>query len=68
MSTVTLPIGELGVVAVTRGLLGAGIGLLVAKRLGESRRRHLGLTLLLIGALSTIPLIRDVRRRMRAMA
>jgi hypothetical protein len=41
--------------AATRGMLGAGLGMLVAGRLGD-RRLRIGRTLVAIGALSTIPL------------
>ena len=50
---VTLP--TLMLVAVTRGMLGAGIGMLLAGRLGH-RRVRIGQLLVAIGALSTIPL------------
>ena len=49
-------IPDLGLLAMTRGLLGAGIGLLVAGRLNESQRRPLGWTLLAIGLATTVPL------------
>jgi hypothetical protein len=55
---VTLP--ELALIAGTRGMLGAGIGLLLADRLDEGRRKAVGWTLLLVGALSTIPLALEV--------
>ncbi len=55
---VTLP--ELGLVAGTRVALGAGLGLLLADRLTEDQRRAVGWTLLLIGALSSIPLAFDI--------
>jgi hypothetical protein len=55
---ISLP--ELALVAGTRALLGAGIGLLLADRLPEDRRRAVGWTLLLVGAASTIPLAVDV--------
>jgi uncharacterized membrane protein YfcA len=58
--TVNLP--TLMLVAATRGMLGAGIGMLVADRLGE-RRLRVGRTLLAIGALSTIPLLLHIFRR-----
>jgi hypothetical protein len=58
--TVSLP--TLMLVAVTRGMLGAGIGMLVAGRLGD-RRVRIGRTLLAVGALSTIPLALSVFRR-----
>ena len=44
----------------TRGLLGAGIALLLADRLGRGQRRAIGWTLFLVGAISTIPLAVDV--------
>ena len=52
---ITIP--ELALFAVTRGMLGAGIGLLAAERLGTQSRRTLGWTLAAIGAASTIPFI-----------
>ena len=55
---ITLP--ELALVAGTRGMLGAGVGLLLAGRLPESRRKAVGWTLLLVGVLSTIPLAFEV--------
>jgi len=55
---VTLP--ELALIAGTRGMLGAGIGLLLADRLPESQRKAVGWTLLLVGALTTVPLAFEV--------
>ena len=57
-TTVTLP--ELALVAATRGMAGAGAGLLVADRIGPEKRKTLGWTLFLIGVLSTIPLALQV--------
>jgi hypothetical protein len=51
---VSLP--ELALIAGTRALLGAGIGLLLAGSLPEGQRKAVGWTLLLIGGLTTIPL------------
>jgi hypothetical protein len=51
---VTLP--ELALLAGTRGLIGFGVGLLISDRLGPEYRRAAGLTSLVVGALSTIPL------------
>jgi hypothetical protein len=51
---VTVP--ELALIAGTRGLLGAGIGLLAAGRLSDDQRRVVGRVLLAIGAATTIPL------------
>jgi hypothetical protein len=58
---ITVP--ELGMIAATRALLGAGVGLLVADRLAPETRRAVGWTLLAIGALSTIPLAAEVLLR-----
>ena len=55
---VTLP--ELALIAGTRAALGAGIGLLLADRLPEGQRKAVGWTLLLIGAVTTVPLAIEV--------
>jgi hypothetical protein len=72
---------ELGLIAATRGLLGAGVGFLLADFLSGERRKAVGWTLFGVGALSTIPLAmlvlgrrhceegaeeRDVERRARS--
>jgi len=44
-----------GFVVATRAALAAGVGLLLANRIPESRRRVIGLTLVSIGAATTIP-------------
>ena len=61
---VTLP--ELAVIAATRGILGAGIGLLTAGRLNSVQRRRMGLILTAVGIASTIPLARRVIGRVRS--
>ena len=58
---VTVP--ELALIASTRGMLGAGIGLLVASQLSNDQRKIVGQVLLAIGALTTIPLAFQVFRR-----
>jgi hypothetical protein len=58
---VTVP--ELALIAGTRALLGAGLGLLIADRLPEAQRRAVGWTLVLVGALTTIPLAFEVLGR-----
>jgi hypothetical protein len=55
---VSLP--ELGLIAGTRVALGAGLGLLLANRLSPDQRRAAGWALLLVGAVSTIPLALEV--------
>ena len=54
----TLP--ELALIGGTRGLLGAGVALLLAGKLKEDQRKAIGWTLFLIGAISTIPLAINV--------
>ena len=65
MRETRLTIPEVGIIAGTRGLLGAGIGLLLADRVPESRRRTVGWTLFSIGALSTLPIVMLVLGRSR---
>jgi hypothetical protein len=50
----TLP--ELALIAGTRGALGAGIALLLADKLTDEQRKSIGWTLLLLGAVTTLPL------------
>ena len=57
----TLP--ELGLVAGTRGLLGFGLGLLVAGHLSPRQRRAIALPAILIGALSTVPILVHLLRK-----
>ena len=61
--SVTLP--ELALIGGTRGMLGVGIGLLLAERLGSHRRHTVGWTLFVIGAVSTIPLAMRLLMRRR---
>jgi hypothetical protein len=56
MITTELRLPELGLVAGTRALLGAGIGLLAAGKLSDAQRRDIGWTLVAIGVLTTLPL------------
>lgn len=46
----------------TRAALAFGVGLLVASRIPEGRRKRIGLALLGIGAATTVPAIRMLRR------
>jgi hypothetical protein len=54
----TLP--EIGLIAATRGLLGAGVALLLADKLSAEQRKAVGWTLFGVGALTTIPLALEV--------
>jgi hypothetical protein len=59
----TLP--EIALIAGTRGMLGAGAGLLLADRLSDDQRKAVGWTLLTAGAISTIPLLLEVLSKRR---
>jgi len=56
MKTIQLTIPELGLIASTRGILGAGIALLLADRMSLDQRKAIGWTLFLVGALISIPI------------
>ena len=56
MRTTTLTFPELILIAATRGMLGAGIALLIAKRLSDEQRETAGVILTAIGVLTTVPL------------
>jgi len=55
-----LTVLQIGLIAATRVALGIGIGLLVSGRLRSRQRRRAGLTLALVGGLTTIPLVISV--------
>ena len=52
---VTVP--QIGLIAGTRAMLGAGIALLLSEKLSDEQRRAVGWTLVAVGALTTIPLV-----------
>jgi hypothetical protein len=69
MSLITISARTLGLVVGTRAALAFGVGLLVADRIPESPRRRLALTLIAMGAVTTVPLVREVfggRRRLHS--
>jgi len=51
-----LTIADIILIAGTRIVLGAGIGLLLSSRLNDDQRKAAGLVLALVGGLTTIPL------------
>jgi uncharacterized membrane protein YfcA len=65
MKTSDLTLPEIGLIAGTRAMLGAGAGLLLADRLDDEQRKSIGWTLLIIGAVSTIPLVINVLSKRR---
>lgn len=63
MTTRTITLPELALIAGTRAALGMGLGLLLAGRFRDEQRMAVGWTLLLFGALSTVPLAIEVLGR-----
>ncbi|MEO8526689.1 MAG: hypothetical protein ABI460_18320 [Caldimonas sp.] len=63
MFTTELPLPELALVVGTRGLLGAGLGLLLADRIDADQRRAVGWALVAIGVVTTVPLALMVLNR-----
>ena len=61
--TLDLSIPELAFVAATRGMTGAGIGLLASSYLSLPARKAVGWTLLAIGVLTTVPIAAAVYAR-----
>ena len=55
---VTIP--EVGLIALTRAMLGAGIAFLVSDKLTAEHRRAIGWTLVAVGVLTTVPLALEV--------
>ena len=55
MKTIKLKIPEIGLLAMTRAALGAGVALLISSKLDERERRAAGIALVLVGVVTTIP-------------
>ena len=66
MKRLELNVPTLGFVVATRAALGVGIGLLLSDRLPRARRRTIGLTLLSVGAATTLPAAYAVFRGLKA--
>ena len=66
MRTFDVSLPEVAFVAATRGMAGAGIGLLLADHLPRRIRRDAGWTLLAIGLLTTLPIAFTVFKRRHA--
>jgi hypothetical protein len=62
MRRVALTIPEVAFIAGTRGALGLGAGLLLSRKIEESRRRAIGWTLFAVGLATTIPAARKLFR------
>ena len=65
MREVQMSLPELALLVGTRAALGAGLGLLLADWLPKSERKAAGWTLLLVGAVTTVPLAFEVLGKVR---
>lgn len=63
MRNLTVSLPELAFIAATRGVGGVGIGLLASSYIRAPQRQKLGLALLAIGVLTSIPIALTARRR-----
>jgi len=61
-----LNMAEIMLIAGTRMALGAGIGLLLSTRMNNDQRKAAGLSLALMGGLTTVPLIMNVMSKKSA--
>jgi len=66
MKTIDVSLPQLGLIAGTRGMLGAGLGLLLGELLTKEQRRAVGWTLVGVGVATTIPLLAGVIGDIRA--
>jgi hypothetical protein len=57
MKSKEMSAADIALIASTRGMLGAGIGLLLSGKLSTDQRRAAGWALLAVGAVTTIPLL-----------
>jgi hypothetical protein len=65
MITTDVPLPEVGALAATRAALGLGVGLLVAERIPPVTRQRVGIALVAVGVVSTVPLVVELLRRRR---
>jgi EamA domain-containing membrane protein RarD len=60
MKEIRLSIPELALIASTRAALGAGAALLLGDSLTRDQKKAVGWTLLLVGVVTTVPLLANV--------
>jgi hypothetical protein len=60
---ISISYSELGLFAATRGMIGAGLGLMLSNRISRGKRPVIGLPLFIFGALSTIPIAMRLFRK-----
>ena len=65
MKELTLRMPMFGFIVSTRAAMAFGIGLLVAQRIPERRRKAIGTALVALGAITTVPAIRTVAAQLR---
>jgi hypothetical protein len=58
-----LTIPEIILLGGTRVALGAGVGLLIAGKLNDDRRKGAGVALTIVGALTTIPILINIVKK-----
>jgi hypothetical protein len=63
--SVTLMLPEIGMITLTRGALGVGIGFLLSNSLEKEERQSAGLALGAVGVLTTIPLLLRLRNALK---
>jgi len=68
MKDVHLTLPEFAFIVGTRAALGAGLAMLISRKLSDEQRRTIGTTLLAIGVVTTIPAAMAVFRRHNASA
>jgi hypothetical protein len=61
MKTLELRLPVFGSIVATRAALGFGAGLLLSDKLSARKRRAIGLALVALGVVTTIPAVRTVR-------
>ena len=57
MKTTCISIPELALIAGTRAALGAGIALILGEQLSKEQKKAVGWTLLLVGVVTTVPIM-----------
>jgi hypothetical protein len=62
---ITLTLPEIGFIAITRGLLGVGIGLLLSGGLKKRARRVAGASFAAVGLLTTGPILLRLRDELK---
>ena len=66
MRDLSLALPELALLVGTRAALGVGLGLLLADQMPETQRKAVGWTLLMVGAVTTVPLAFEVLGKVSA--